>query len=66
VCPFRRDTLNDPLVASHKYLLRYPLKPGEEELEGDLMPTMRVTTEADGAKVFTLPAPAYDDMGDNL
>jgi hypothetical protein len=62
--PLTRDLLNDPLIASHQYLLKYPLNPDERDAEGELMPTIRVQSDAEGSQVITLPAPAYDDLQD--
>lgn len=62
-----RDALNDPIIAAHKYLLRYPLRPEDEEADsGELFPTIRATPDPthEGAKLITLPAPAYDDSAD--
>jgi hypothetical protein len=53
--------LSDPLIERHRHLLLHPLPRGAEELEGEMLPTIKVASDKEGVKTIALPGPAYDD-----
>lgn len=59
--PEAKEILKDPLVERHKYLLLHPLPAGQEEAEGEMLPTIRVASDKEGTKTIRLPGPAYEE-----
>ncbi len=56
-----RDVLGDPLIERHRYLLLHPLPQGQEDAEGEMLPTIKVASDKQGVKTIALPGPAYED-----